>query len=98
MVLTGVILAFLLQLLQVPFVKHIVVDVLGENLTLTGRDLIYSGLRAVISESPILGYGYGNAAVAMYVGYGNAQNSIMETLVNYGVVGLFAVFYMAGLA
>lgn len=95
MVLTGVILAFLLQLLQVPFVKHIVVDVLGENLTLTGRDLIYSGLRAVISESPIFGYGYGNAAVAMYVGYGNAQNSIMETLVNYGVVGLFAVFYMA---
>lgn len=95
MVLTGVILAFLLQLLQVPFVKHIVVDVLGENLTLAGRDLIYSGLRAVISESPIFGYGYGNAAVAMYVGYGNAQNSIMETLVNYGVVGLFAVFYMA---
>ena len=95
MVLTGVILAFLLQLLQVPFVKHIVVDVLGENLTLTGRDLIYSGLRAVISESPIFGYGYGNAAVAMYVGYGNAQNSIMETLVNYGAVGLFAVFYMA---
>ena len=95
MVLTGVILAFLLQLLQVPFVKHIVVDVLGENLTLTGRDLIYSGLRAVISESPIFGYGYGNAAVAMCVGYGNAQNSIMETLVNYGVVGLFAVFYMA---
>ena len=94
MVLTGVILAFLSQLLQVPLVKHVVVDVLGENLTLTGRDLIYSGLQAVISGSPVFGYGYGNAAVAMYVGYGNAQNSIMETLVNYGVVGLLAVFYM----
>lgn len=94
MVLTGVILAFLSQLLQVPLVKHVIVDVLGENLTLTGRDLIYSGLQAVISGSPVFGYGYGNAAVAMYVGYGNAQNSIMETLVNYGVVGLLAVFYM----
>lgn len=94
MILTGLILAFLSQLLQVPLVKHIVVDVLGENLTLTGRDLIYSGLQAVISRSPVFGYGYGNAAVAMYVGYGNAQNSIMETLVNYGVVGLLAVFYM----
>lgn len=94
MVITGVILAFILQLLQIPLVKHLVLDVLGENLTLTGRDLIYSRLRAVISGSPIFGYGYGNAAVALYVGYGNAQNSIMETLVNYGAVGLFAIFYM----
>ena len=95
MVLTGVILAFLSQLLQVPLMKHLVVDVLGENLTLTGRDLIYSGLQTVIGTSPVFGYGYGNAAVAMYVGYGNAQNSVMETLVNYGAVGLLAVFYMA---
>lgn len=94
MVLTGVVLAFIPELLQVPLVKHIVVDVLGENLTLTGRDLIYSGLQAVISGSPLFGYGYGNAAVAMRVGYGNAQNSIMETLVNYGIIGLIAVIYM----
>lgn len=94
MVVTGVTLVFLSSLLQTPFVRHFVVDVLGENLTLTGRDLIYSGLQAVISVSPIFGHGYGNAAVAMYVGYGNAQNSIMETLVNYGVVGLMAIFYI----
>lgn len=94
MIMTGVIIAFLSQLLQLPLVQHIVVDVLGENLTLTGRNLIYSGLKTVISGSPVFGYGYGNAAVAMYVGYGNAQNSIMETLVNYGVVGLFAIFYL----
>lgn len=94
MVMTGVVLAFLTSLLQIPLVKHFVVDVLGENLTLTGRNLIYDGLQAVISNSPVLGYGYGNAAVAMHVGYGNAQNSIMETLVNYGVVGLMTIFYM----
>lgn len=94
MIMTGAIIAFLPQLLQLPMVKHIVVDVLGENLTLTGRDLIYSGLQTVIDGSPVIGYGYGNAAVAMYVGYGNAQNSIMETLVNYGVVGLLAIFYL----
>lgn len=93
-ILTGVILAFLSQILQTPLVKHIVVDVLGENLTLTGRDLIYSALQTVIGRSPVFGYGYGNAAVAMYVGYGNAQNSIMETLVNYGIAGLLAIFYM----
>lgn len=94
MALAGVILIFLSQFLQMPLVKHFVVDVLGENLTLTGRDLIYSNLQTVIGGSPVFGYGYGNAAVAMYVGYGNAQNSVMETLVNYGAVGLFAVFYM----
>lgn len=94
MIMTGVILVFLSSLLQTPLVKHFVVDILGENLTLTGRDLIYSGLQTVISGSPVFGYGYGNAAVAMHVGYGNAQNSIMETLVNYGVVGLMAILYM----
>lgn len=94
MVMSGAILVFLSSLLQTPFVRHFVVDVLGENLTLTGRDLIYSGLRAVISGSIVFGHGYGNAAVAMFVGYGNAQNSIMETLVNYGVVGLLAIFYL----
>lgn len=94
MILTGVILTFLLQLLQMPIVKHIVVDTLGEDLTLTGRELIYDGLQTVIGRSPVFGYGYGNAAVAMHVGYGNAQNAIMETLVNYGLLGLLALFYM----
>lgn len=94
MVLTGVILAFLAQILQIPSVRHIVVDVLGKSLTLTGRILIYDALQVVISQSPVLGYGYGNTVVAMFVGYGNAQNSIMETIVNYGLLGLCALFYM----
>lgn len=95
MLLTGIVLPFLTQVLQIPIVQHVVVDILGENLSLSGRDLIYSSLSAVIGESPVLGYGYGNAAVAMYVGYGNAQNSIMETVVNYGLIGLCAILYMA---
>lgn len=93
MLLTGIVLVFLMQMLQIPIVQHVVVDILGESLTLTGRDLIYSSLSAVISESPVFGYGYGNAAVAMHVGYGNAQNSIMETIVNYGLIGLCTIFY-----
>ena len=95
MVLTGVVLLFLARILQIPFVQHIVIDILGENLTLTGRNLIYDSLGSVIAESPIFGYGYGNSAVAMSVGYGNAQNSIMETLVNYGAIGLCALLYLA---
>lgn len=95
MLLTGIVLPFLTQALQIPIVHHIVVDILGESLSLSGRDLIYSSLSTVIGESPVFGYGYGNAAVAMYVGYGNAQNSIMETIVNYGLVGLCAILYMA---
>ncbi len=95
MLLTGIVLPFLTQVLQIPIVHHVVVDILGENLSLTGRDLIYGSLNAVIGESPVFGYGYGNAAVAMHVGYGNAQNSVMETVVNYGLVGLCAILYMA---
>lgn len=94
MLVTGAVLAVLYWLLEIPSIQYLVVDVLGENMTLTGRDLIYNGLGAVISQAPIVGHGYGNAAVAMYVGYGNAQNSIMETLVNYGCFGLGTIFYL----
>ncbi len=80
--------------------KHIVVDVLGENLTLTGRgfDLIV-GFGPSSANLPIFGYGYGNAAVAMYVGvWKTLRTLIMETLVNYGVKLLSPSSIWPGLA
>ena len=37
--------------------------------------------------SPYVGWGYGSPVVSEVVGYGNAQNGIMELLVRYGIVG-----------
>lgn len=90
---TGIALVLLDVVLSNPMVRYLVIDVLGEDLTLTGRDLIYQQLPSLIAESPLFGYGYGNSAVIMEVGYGNAQNSVMETIVNYGLLGLAGILY-----
>lgn len=74
--------------LELPVVQNIVVNVLREDLSLTGRMKIYENLNYVINEKPLFGYGYENTAVANFVGYGNTQNGIYEILVNYGYFGL----------
>lgn len=94
---SGGILLSLGYLMQLPFVQHVIVDILGEDLTLTGRIKIYESLYTVIEKSIVIGYGYGNEAVKAFVGYGNAQNGVFQLLVDYGLVGLGAfllsVFY-----
>lgn len=85
-------------LLSLPFIQNFIVNVLGEDLSLTGRMKIYDNLNYVISFKPLFGYGFENTAVANIVGYGgNTQNGIYEILVNYGFFGLigflFSVFF-----
>ena len=86
--LSGALLCVLQDIISLPLISGFVIDVLGETPSLTGREGIYAALPGIILKSPILGYGYGNHAIAKVVGYGNAQNSVMEIVVNYGIVGL----------
>lgn len=79
-------------ILKVEFVQHIITDVLNKNLSLTGRLKIYAFLGQVISHRKWMGYGYGNIAVESVVGYGNAQNGLMQLLVDYGLVGTIMFF------
>lgn len=80
-------------IINIPIVSSFIVNVLGENLTLTGRLKIYQALGFVVRQSPWLGYGYENRAVAEVVGYGNAQNGLFELLVNYGLITVIAFVY-----
>lgn len=75
------------MLLDNPYVQHFVTEVLGRSLNLTGRTQIYDDLSFIIQMSPYVGWGYGSPVVSEVVGYGNAQNGIMELLVRYGIVG-----------
>ncbi len=79
-------------IVKLDFVKYIVVEVLHKNINLTGRTAIYSNLSRIIRNSPLLGYGYGNRAVHEFVGYGNAQNGLVQIVVDYGMIG--ATFFM----
>ena len=74
-------------ILQNQQIRHFIVNVLKESLTLTGRLPIYNSLPNIIAKSPVLGYGYGNNIVSHVIGYGNAQNGELEILLDYGIIG-----------
>lgn len=73
-------------------VQYVVVNVLGESLSLTGRKKIYRYLLEVIGTRFAFGYGYGNDAVWQVVGFGNAQNGLMQFMVDYGACG--TIFFL----
>lgn len=84
--------AFLLLVTDIisenQLVSYIITNVLGKDVGLTGRFRIYSYVFRVIRGSWLFGYGYGNYAVGAMVGYGNAQNSVIQLVVDYGIIGL----------
>ena len=82
--------------LSIPIVEYVIVDVLGEDLTLTGRTFIYGSLIEIIKRSPWWGYGYGNSTfvIPQFVGFGNAQNGVLENLINYGIIGLAGFMFL----
>ncbi len=82
------IIIFLSSILKNEYIAYFIVDILNEDLSLTGRIKIYDSVKYVISNSPILGYGYGNYAIGNVVGYGNAQNAVFEYISSYGLIGL----------
>ena len=90
----------------IVFAPELIGQVLGRDLTLTGRTDIWQALGYVIAERPWLGHGYGafwneGSAPAEYVkdlvewDVPTAHNGWMETWLSVGMVGmgLFAVGY-----
>lgn len=75
--------------LQFPVVQDFVVNVLQEDLTLTGRLGIYQNIQKAFYENPLLGFGYGNSAVIsmMYTGAYDAQNGLVDMFIQVGVLG-----------
>lgn len=89
----GLLIFGIMIILENERVRYIVVDILKEDLSLTGRTTIYKRLLEIISKRKWLGYGYNSNIVRTIVGYGNAQNGLMELAVNYGIIGVaFFVF------
>ncbi len=75
--------------LESSFVQYIIVEVLHEDLTLTGRTAIYEMLYNIISQKWLLGYGYNSDTITKLIGYGNAQNGILQYALDCGLIGCF---------
>lgn len=83
-------------IIRLKFVQHIIVNILGESLTINYRNVIYNSyLFPLISNSLIFGYGYGNTMLAEKTNYafGNAQNGLMDIVLKYGIIGATAIVF-----
>lgn len=85
------------------FVDYIT-QVLSKDLTLTGRDQIFSGSLELFFEHPLFGYGYGNTIVFDTLGkiwkaFNTAHNSMLQLMLDYGAIGtiMFALMIYFGL-
>lgn len=78
-------------ILQLSVVQNIIVNVLHEDLSLTGRMELYNLLYPLVLKSGLWGGGFGSyvAATIAYHGWYNAQNGLAEIILTYGFVGGF---------
>lgn len=76
------------NILTVPVLQDVIINVFHKNASLTGRLPIYRMLISTIQKSPLIGYGYFNNIVENVLDYGNAQNGIMKILLDSGLLGL----------
>ena len=75
--------------------KFIIVDLLGEDMTLTGRLDIYAALGGLLLECPLYGFGVGNAhMMTMMSGIGpNAQNGFFNYMLEVGLLGIIVFLF-----
>lgn len=86
-----------------PIARYIIVDLLGKDMTLTGRDYIFTACLNIFAGHPLLGYGYESSIVedtlsSVFIGFNTAHNSFLQLLINSGVLGIVAFFAIILLA
>lgn len=82
-------------ILYTPWASHIIVDVLGKSKNMTGRFQLYRVIPELIMKKPYIGYGLQTDVFRELFGYGNAQNGLMQIVIESGIVG--AIFYFLAL-
>lgn len=85
---------FTMAFIENPIMQYIIVDLLGEDMTLTGRVEIYARMAEILSEIPLCGYGIGNYHLfAIMSGIGaNAQNGLFNLMLEIGIIGVLLYF------
>lgn len=71
------------------FVKNLIINILHEDMTLTGRTQLYSMLYPLLMKAGAFGSGFGSY-VTTQLGYHkwyNAQNGLAEIILTYGFAG-----------
>lgn len=86
-------------ILSSEWANHIIVDILGKTSDMTGRSQLYSVIPELIAEKPVFGYGFQSDIFRDMFGYGNAQNGLIQIVIEAGLLGAgfyFVALYLAG--
>jgi O-antigen ligase len=77
-------------LLSNKFVIYFVENILGRDMGLSGRLFIYANVLKVIEQRPLWGFGYNQAyeRLTELINAVNAQNAILNNVINYGIIGV----------
>lgn len=81
------ILLFISRTLYNTSIGQYIVDLLNKGNSLNGRFIIYEILPHIMSSRFIFGYGYNSSIITHILGYGNAQNGLLQYLLDLGIVG-----------
>ena len=66
-------------------VKFFITEVLGRDVTLTGRQQIYDIVPRLLLSRPWIGYGNSAGIISKYTGAFNAQNGFFDLAISYGI-------------
>ena len=82
-----------LRFTEFDFIVDYITNVLSKDITLTGRDVIFSASLEIFMQHAFIGYGYNNSIINDLLGsrvmqFNTAHNSMLQMLVDYGVVGV----------
>lgn len=81
------------MVLNLPFVKYMIVEVLDRTVTLTGRTEIYALYAIKMLGNWMWGFGYGGAYVMsmQLFGYADVQNALLQWVLQIGVIPVAAL-------
>lgn len=77
--------------------NYVIQDLLHKDMTLTGREYIFTQSISIFLEHPLLGYGYESSIIedrlsGVFVGFNSAHNSFLQILINTGLIGTTILF------
>lgn len=83
-------------ILSLPIVQTFIVDILHEDLTLTGRTFIYANMLDIMQDEPWLGYGNGSASIFTnyYINMPNTQNGLLNDYIDWGIIGCICFLFL----
>lgn len=85
------------NIIKLKPIEYVIVNILHEDPTLTGRTIIYENVFETIESHWLLGYGYGNSYEVMstQIHSPNTQNALLEYWLTTGIIGmLFLIVFI----